>query len=57
MRSLLTSVALMFFLNLAFAEEFSIEEKNLTALPKLVVMAIRAQKKISNFLNVTWWVK
>ncbi len=44
MRSLLTSVALMFFLNLAFAEEFSIEEKNLTALPKPVVMAIRAPK-------------
>jgi hypothetical protein len=44
MRSLLTSIGLMFFLNLAFSEEFSIEEKNLTALPKPVVMAIRAPK-------------
>lgn len=44
MRLLHTSFALLFFTNLAFAEEFSIEEENFTAVPKSVAIAISAQK-------------
>jgi len=45
MRLLHTLCALLFFINSACAEEFSIEEESLTAVPKAVANTISAQKK------------